>query len=66
MPTSNSQVENTPALIYSIDSGRTLKWKSRRISESLQGMIIWIDNKDNTQMFSLNSETVTIINPHTT
>ena len=35
VPTFNSQVENTPALIYSLGSGssRILKWESRHVFE---------------------------------
>ena len=33
VPKLNSQVENTPALIYSLGNTRTLKWKSRHISK---------------------------------
>ena len=33
IPKLNSQVENTPTLIYSLGSSRTLKWKSRHLSK---------------------------------
>lgn len=58
---SNSQVENTPA--YSFWGTRKLNWKSRHISGSLTDCNIWIDNKNNILSFSLDSDTVTIVNP---
>ena len=63
VPKLNSQVENTPALIYSLGNTRTLKRKSRHISKSSTGRSIWKNDKDRTQTFCLGSDTVTIINP---
>ena len=63
VPKLNSQVENIPALIYSLGNSRTLKWKSRHISKSSIGRSIWKDDTDSTHIFSLGSDTVTIINP---
>ena len=63
MEKSNSQVENTPDVIYSIGYTRKLNWKSRHISRSLNGRNVWVDNTNERLSFSLDSDTVTIINP---
>ena len=43
---SNSQVDKTPAVIYSLGDSKTLNWKIRYTLQSLKGSNIWIDNKD--------------------
>ena len=45
MQKSNSQVENTPTVIYSIGHTHKLKWKSRHISGSLSDHNVWVDKK---------------------
>ena len=59
----NSHVESNHVVIYSLCDSRTLNWESIHIAESLKGRNIWVGKKYNRQSFSLNSDTVTIINP---
>ena len=60
---SNSQVMNTPVVIYSFGDSRTINWKTRRISESLKGRNVWVDNKYDRQSFSLHNDIVNKIDP---
>ena len=56
--TANSQVENTPAVIYSLGDNRVLHWGEIRL---LNGK--WCLDPSFSTSYILNSDTVTIINP---
>ena len=60
----NSQVENTPAVIYSLGDTRCLRWKVRRIGLSQSGRNVWENSMCTKMVFKLGSDTLTIINPH--
>jgi len=55
----NSQVENTPAVIYSVGDKRLLHSKKRYMSETG----VWKDDESFGTSYHLNSDTATIINP---
>ena len=59
----NSQVENTPAVIYSVGDSRNLHWKVRKVGISTSGRKIWMDSKCSKMVFKLGSDTMTVINP---
>ena len=54
----NSQVENTPAVIYSLGDDRVLNYKKRRMVNGK-----WLDDASFSTSFTLSNDTVTIINP---
>ena len=53
----NSQVENTPAVIYSIGDTRVLNWKKRNIVKSK-----WSNDSTFSESYDIDSDTITIIN----
>ena len=59
----NSQVANTPAVIYSIGDTRELKWKFRNILISKHGKKTWHEMDCPRMLFKLGADTLTIINP---
>ena len=59
----NSQVENTPAVIYSVGDTRYLHWKVRKMGFSASGRNIWENATSSKMSFKLGSDTLTIINP---
>ena len=61
---SNSQQANTPAVIYSIGDKRRLNWKCRCVGKSTEGKKVWQDKLGKKMSFELESDTLTIINPH--
>ena len=63
MSKSNSQVHNTPAVIYSIGDTGKLNWKCRKIGLSNCGRNIWQDTTCSKMNFQLSTDTLTIINP---
>ena len=60
---SNSQVENTPSVIYSIGENFNLHWKRRKIGLSNTRHSKWIDDPSFKSCYSLDSDTITILNP---
>ena len=56
---SNSQVENTPAIIYSIGDERVLNFKRRGMTKAG----VWEDDDSFGASYHLNSDTATVINP---
>ena len=60
---SNSQLANTPAVIYSIGDTRELNWKCRNIVMSDRGRYVWENNVCEKMKFQLRSDTLTIIHP---
>ena len=60
---SNSQVPNTPAVIYSIGDTRNLKWQLRKIGISQSGRKVWEKATCSKMMFALRNDTLTIIHP---
>ena len=60
----NSQIENTPAVIYSIGDSRNLHWKLRKIGYNKSGRKIWIDSTCPKMCYRLGSDTITVINPN--
>ena len=60
---SNSQVANTPAVIYSIGDTRELNWKCRNIVISDSGRYIWKNKVCDKMSFKLGSDTLTILHP---
>ena len=61
--TANSQVNNTPAIIYSIGSTRKLNFKKRRIGENENGRKIWLRKDKDRITYEIGSDTISIINP---
>ena len=59
----NSQLKNTPAVIYSIGDSRHLHWKARTVGYNSSGRKIWIDSTGQKMCFKLGSDTLTVINP---
>lgn len=59
----NSQVINTPAVIYSIGDTRLLHWKARKRGYSKSGRTVWENCVTQKMTFQLGSDTLTIINP---
>ena len=64
MSKSNSQVANTPAVIYSIGDTRYLKWQLRKIGISQSGRKVWEKATSSNMVFELRNDTLTIIHPH--
>ena len=59
----NSQVENTPAVIYSIGHNRSLHWKVRKLEYSKDGKKRWQTSSSYKRSFQLGSDTITVIHP---
>ena len=59
----NSQVENTPAVIYSIGDVRHLHWKLRKAENSKYGRKVWVESTCDKMSFKLGSDTLTVIHP---
>ena len=59
----NSQLDNIPAVIYSIGDSRSLHWKGREIRLSNTGHSKWIDDSSFKSCYNLDSDTITIVNP---
>ena len=60
---SSSQVENKPAVIYSIGYSRNLRLKQRKIGLSNTGHRKWINDTSFNLFYSMGSNTITIVNP---
>ena len=58
----NSQVDNTPAVIYSIGSTRNLNWKKRRIGKNETGRKTWLPKEKDRITYAIGSDTISIIN----
>ena len=60
---SKSQVENTPSVIYSVGDSCNLYWKRRKIGLSNTGHSKWTYDTSFNSCYSLDSDTITIVNP---
>ena len=58
----NSQVENTPAVIYSLDESRRLKWQKRYRQKISDKYNKWETDETFKASFTLDSDSVCIIN----
>ena len=59
----NTQVENTPAVIYSIGDVRELHWKVRKAAFSKSGRKVWEMLQCDKMSFKLGPDTLTVIHP---
>ena len=59
----NTQVENTPAVIYSIGDTRELHWKVRKTALSKSGRKVWKMLQSDEMSFKLGPDTLTLIHP---
>ena len=67
----NIQINNTPAVIYSLSNSRQLNWKRRHITNipsKINKTITkwrntWVEDSSWSNKFDIDSNTVTIINP---
>ena len=62
MPSANSQVENTPTVVYSLGSVRDLKFSRRRIIKGKKGNK-WLYDTDWGATYQLTSNSISIIHP---
>ena len=59
----NSQVINTPTVIYSLGDSRFLNWRRRTLSNHNNVRNHWIDDDTFSESFKLDRDTITIVNP---
>ena len=62
MPTANSQVENTPTVVYSLGSVRDLNFRRRRIIKGKKGNK-WLYDTEWGATYQLSSNSISIIHP---
>ena len=61
---SNTQEQNTPAVIYSIGDKRRLNWRCRCVAESQSGKKVWKKKEGIKMCFELGTDSLTIIHPN--
>ena len=59
----NTQLENTPAVIYSVGDERELHWKVRKTALSKSGRNVWVMLQNDKMSFKLGPDTLTVIHP---
>ena len=59
----NSQVINTPTVIYSLGDSRVLNWHRRTLSNDNTVRNHWINDDTFSESFNLDRDTITIVNP---
>ena len=58
----NSQIQNTPTVIYSLGDTRSLHWKRRQISSKNNGRTVWDVDTEFSAKYDLSHDSVTIVN----
>ena len=58
----NSQIQNTPTVIYSLGDTRTLHWKRRRRLTKSNGRTVWDSDIEFSAEYELSHDSVTIVN----
>ena len=59
----NSQVENTPTVIYSLGDSRTLKWRKGYAKQMNRTHKRWVNDENYKVLFTLDSDSVCVFNP---
>ena len=58
----NSQIQNTPTVIYSLGDTRCLHWRRRQLLTKSNGRTVWDIDKEFRAKFELSHDSVTIVN----
>ena len=58
----NSQVENTPTVVYSLGDTRSLHWSRRKRIVTHKGRYIWECDKEFKKEFTLSTDSITVVN----
>jgi len=58
----NSQIQNTPTVVYSLGDTRSLHWSRRHRSRSLNGRTVWDCDSEFSAEYQLTHDSVTIVN----
>ena len=58
----NSQVQNTPTVVYSLGDTRLLHWNRRKRISSINGRTIWESDEEFKTTYPLSTDSVTIVN----
>ena len=59
----NSQVDNTPAVIYTLGDSRILKWRKRTTKQIIGRRKQWVIDDKFKASFTLDSDSVCVVNP---